>query len=279
MAGSSPGIVIVRPPKMGKYQTLILNATGTPGSKVGVRTIRTLAGYGVADEVLGIGFLNWNQELGELVRLLPSGLFCQWPRQGIPGLPHGFRDDPKLCERTRQHWHPFIERAWEELHRRSAAKGLACGAVLHLLTPAGGHLPTAYESVRIAQEHMPDALHLGIWFLPTDDRKLWSNLRAYSGYPDDLGIPLVVVDNRHRERIDRAIPMLLASLIFGQRNTDKGAHTYTEVFAALQQRSRLFSLAEASVELPLVPLPWWKRPFMVPGLAEQEVQIKVADLL
>lgn len=279
MDNTLPNIIHVLNPDSSQHHSILLVGEGTEGSYTMARTVMALTGYEVGDELLAAVLPNWNQEIFTIIEKIKGAVRTYAPQRMLKELPKGFRNDPKLAERSQHEWGPQVTRFMEEAHRESTRRGLVCGLVLHCITGGGGHIPVVREAVRQAKQHFPEALHMGIYFIPSDDRGLLRNLAEYATYPDDLAIPIIVADNRHRQLIDWAIPMLMALLVTAQRYADQKQHSPIENLARVARESQVMGVSAAFVELPIVPLRWYQKPFMVEGVAKPEVPVRLAEVL
>jgi hypothetical protein len=284
--GASMSVLIVDESKTVQGRSQIWDGGGSPTSYLTLRTAKLLYANGLDREMLGAIPLNFNGEDADLFKSMPRDIHVFAPQDTLPGLPHGFRGETELCEKSRHLWLPPTERYFQNLRRLSDSYGLVGGQVTQQLTP-GGHLPMSYEIDRLNREHWPQAYHIGLLQLPTQHRGLWKNLDRYPGWPNDIHeeLPIILADNRHARRIDSAIPTLIATVIAAKWMTDRRQHALMEMLQQISSRHQLLGIAEAHVDVPVIDFNWWDRTWKglilrrQPGVAEQGIPSRVAQLI
>lgn len=259
-------------------RTLILAGAGTPALTLAARLSRLLADLGLGQELLGGVVADWNTETRSLRGWVGGSTLM--PATVLPGLPHGFGADTDLCLDFRGQWRPWLEEAFRQVHRRSTEAGLVGGLVVEPLT-TGGHLPVCYAIDQLVREHFGQAFRLGVFWLPSDmpRTRIWENLRRWQGFPDDLGMPVLVADNAFRATVDRAVPLALAGILAGRHLADPTSWSLVEVAHHLTADSAVLGLAYAQIQIPLIrrrvlglPLGPWQ-------VATAELALRLADVL
>ena len=227
-----------------------------PGSftKASVAAIRSMGRMGLSQMVLAAHYPTYSLREQQAIRPFPREVRLFVPSTVMNGRIDGFNGDPAQCEKMCNIWLPDLERQWKEMRRLSANRGGA-GSLILLGLSSGGHLPICIENIKLAKEHFPDALKVGVFLLPTNEVSLFQNLADYTQFPD--GIPIIILDNRVPSLVDRAFGYLI-SLFSLSTFTSSSQRTLREAFGQMFRRHKLFTLSIAHEEIPMIDVPWWR---------------------
>jgi hypothetical protein len=270
--------ILVVPDMHNKYGgTAMVSGSGSFPFRSGLRVGADLRRWGLQENQLCTLGHNYNQRDWETVGKTPSGLILLRPKAPLPGYPNGFEGSTNAAAKMEKIWLPQQEALYRQAAHLSASKGSVLGLNIIGATP-GGHLPMIYGDVACANQYFRNTRNIVLFPLPSNDPLLWRNLRTYNKFPDDLDLPVILPDNKHSVRIDRALPAM--HTIFFSAEKIAGQRTILEAFGLLCSEYRLFGLAEAHVDIPIVDVSWWlKLKGYQSGVRREEVLHAAAEVL
>lgn len=271
-----------------RFRTMVVHGVGTAGMWQAWDTVRLLWEHGVLNELVGAILANAHREVldlraSEVFRKISRYLAIRAPRQMLDSHPDGLLGNPAEGELTEVEWWPLIGDWWAMMSSLAARFRGTVGLVVHFLSSGGGHLYITVKSVDHARKVFR-GLHLGVFFITEDTRLLRNLLLAeYLGYPDSLGIPLLVLKDAVVNRW--VVPTLLMLLTAAGRIRRTGQRRAVELFARLIDESPVIVLAAAWRDVPVIPLnllqkTWrWFRRLSVDVVRESMLVAALADAI
>ena len=233
-----------------------------PGSisRIGCRITDSLRPVpAVHQAVLAGCFPTFNRKDWEYFRYWDSRIPILHPGITVPGFPHGFNSDPEEAEEVRWYWKGILDDYGDKLRHLAGRQGNPVAVILRDQT-FGGHLAIGDYMGKVLKGHFPKSKHLDLVLLPTSDPYLFRNMRLkrYGDFPNQEGVPALVVNNQDSSLVDRAIVAMTTMFILSEmKSSDQ--RTFSQALGHMLKDHRAVVMHYASGKTPIFQVPWFRR--------------------